>query len=89
MSPPKHKVGDIVVASVLENHLNASNKKIATRVKIQRVYPTHPTKTYYGVQLDRGWEKGGFTKMIDVEPGTGYIGAQFCEADILSLCTTT
>jgi hypothetical protein len=57
---PNFKVGDIVLAEVLENHnrdLYAANPvKVWTRCKVLAVNPVNPTFTYQLKQLDRRWE---------------------------------
>lgn len=78
---PQYKVGDVVEAMVLENHCNYSSKKIPTRVQIKEVSPTHPTKTYYGLQLDRCWEG----TQIVTKQGNGTIYAQFNDADVMQI----
>lgn len=89
---PRYKVGDVVRALVLENHLNYSKDRVPTRVRITQVHPTHPKKTYFGIQLDRDWKKvegKAFSNiMVEVEPGTGRIGAEFNDEQVLELLET-
>jgi hypothetical protein len=82
---PKYKVGDIVLATVPENHLDYKTKYIQTRVRIDRVSPVNPTDTYHGLQLDRSkapWKIGHPVEYIDA-PNAGTIYASFSDKEIV------
>lgn len=58
---PEYKEGDVVWAWVPENHLKygfADDYKgfVLTKVEIRNVYPYKPLDTYFGNQIERGWE---------------------------------
>lgn len=58
---PQYKEGDIVWAWVVENHLKYDFSDdwkgyVLTQVEIKTVYPYKPLETYWGTQIERGWE---------------------------------
>ena len=84
---PKFKVGDIVQARVLEDHLRDAcafekAKWITTRCKVVRVNPFNPAHTYDLMQMDRRWEtqeevkaRGGNRAEMVSKPNEGSVGA--------------
>ncbi len=87
---PKYKVGDIVVARVIENHLKyypgGEKKFVEARCKIERVSPYNPSQTYFMVQLDRrmGEVKEGEREMV-FNKNRGGVGATASDSDIIGL----
>lgn len=84
---PKYKVGDIVEASVLVDHLRMAytgKEYINTRCMINTVREYDPTNTYHMSQLDRRWENekekkargcNDFIGNMVFDKGKGDIGA--------------
>ncbi len=84
---PKFKVGDVVMAKVLENHLRDAYafekaKWIVTRCEIVLINPYNPTNTYHLRQMDRRWEteaevrdRGGQRAEMVTKPNEGNVGA--------------
>ena len=83
---PRHKVGDVLLVSVREDHLSYTNcNKITTRVRVESVQPFNPFRTYHGSQLDRRVESGKTgCKFVDA-PANGNMGASFSDEDVMGI----
>lgn len=92
---PKYKVGDIVLASVIEDHLRMAytgKKYVETSCLILRVNMKNPTETYHMKQLDRRWETDNekkarsctdFVGNMVFEEGCGGMGADGNDSTII------
>jgi len=85
---PAYKIGDIVIARVIRDHIHdayvSDPPMVETRVLITDVRPYNPSRTYSGLQLDRG--RGEFLtgmRMI-CAPGKGSVYAHFGSDAVLS-----
>lgn len=66
----------------------ANKNKVTTCVRISRVEPMNPLTTYHGIQIDRGIKPGslgGRFQFVDVEPGTGSLGAHFNDSEVVKI----
>jgi len=92
---PKYKLGDIVMASVKEDHLRYDNRNyIETRCKITQINSKDPDYTYHMDQLDRRWENDkekkargciDFTGNMVFDKNKGQVGARGNDKTILHL----
>lgn len=85
----KYQVGDVVMARVLKNHLNYSNEKILTRVRIDQVFPFCCAQSYRGTQLDRSVSLLDSPVQFLDTPDKGNLGCGLVDADIVELITKT
>ncbi len=76
---PKHKVGNVVVAAVPNDWYESG--PITTRVKITKVFPYNPTKTYQGIQIDRRLDS--IRRVIVDDPDHGTMYAYFSDKDVI------
>ena len=87
---PRFKVGDVVVAKVMENHLRYQYvwnrvKWVWTRCKIGKVNPYNPTNTYWMMQMDRKWEDNASSRSMIVAVGEGAVGADGNDSTVMTM----
>lgn len=85
---PKYKIGDVVMAYAPKNHLSYSNEKVLTRIKIERLEQFNPTRTYWGIQLDRRWDSRCDVHEMVTDPGKGSVGCAFNDDAVVGYAET-
>jgi hypothetical protein len=83
----QYQVGDEVWAWVSENHLKysfANDYKgyVLTKVVIGRIKPFSPDETYWGQQVERGWDDNR-AMVLKLDGQKGGVGATFSDALIV------
>lgn len=84
---PAYKIGDIVIARVIRDHIHdayvSDPPMVESRILITEVRPHNPSRTYSGLQLDRARGPFGAGMRMVHAPGKGGVYADFDDSAVL------